>query len=175
MLVEQNPNVVLIDAKSCALCFWWSRATSWRRFPKEPSASSPGCGSCICRTTTCPTREWTMKLSGETEMGTVYLCVCLPPLGQSCIYWTKDTVENKVIQSWVMLYISLLRCRCCHSRAKVWVSGCRIVLYKRQNTEHQTAPQTQSHQVLSPFWAQPPRTTLKATLCSSKTVKSEVT
>lgn len=51
-----------------------------------------------------------------------------------------------------------------------------------QNTEHWTSdcttpclPQTQPHQVLSAFWEKPPRTTWKATLCSSKTVKSEVT
>lgn len=51
-----------------------------------------------------------------------------------------------------------------------------------QNTEHWTSdcttpclPQTQPHQVLSAFWEKPPRTTWKATLCSSKTVKSEAT
>lgn len=58
-----------------------------------------------------------------------------------------------------------------------WLENCFI-----QKAEHWTLdcttpclPQTQSHQVLSPLWEQPPRTTLKATLCSSKTVKSEVT
>lgn len=140
MLCWFMPNTVLCASGN-------SRATSWRRFPKELSVNLPVCGSCICRITTCLMREWTTKLSGETEMCTLYLCVCLPPLGQSCIYWTKDTVKSKVIKSWMMLCISLLglRCRWCHSRAKLWVSGCRIVSNKRQNTEHQTAPLHSCH------------------------------